>query len=241
MALAWAAAVRFVLIVLIVALHCVVGCCAVRCGDTKQALAAEEEARRAAKAEALTRKVRQDREAQRAQQQRAQEQQAERQRQQEAERAAAEEAAAAISVTTTAAAAASAGAGGGQSGQFSMNASEPDSYDYDAAAARRSEYQTAAAAAQDSTAAAPAAAPAASGGGGSSSASAALFPEGGLYWTVVGDPAYGEAQPALDHDTCAQYAVQWDVFRDNNPQLMVFYEGLPNWTPWSQLRHSLGL
>jgi len=241
MALAWAAAVRFVLIVLIVALHCVVGCCAVRCGDTKQALAAEEEARRAAKAEALTRKVRQDREAQRAQQQRAQEQQAERQRQQEAERAAAEEAAAAISVTTTAAAAASAGAGGGQSGQFSMNASEPDSYDYDAAAARRSEYQTAAAAAQDSTAAAPATAPAASGGGGSSSASAALFPGGGLYWTVVGDPAYGEAQPALDHDTCAQYAVQWDVFRDNNPQLMVFYEGLPNWTPWSQLRHSLGL
>jgi hypothetical protein len=238
MVLAWAAAVRFVLIVLIVALHCVVGCCAVRCGDTKQALAAEEEARRAAKAEALTRKVRQDREAQRAQQQRAQEQQAERQRQQEAERAAAEEAAAAISVTTTAAAAASAGAGGGQSGQFSMNASEPDSYDYDAAA-RRSEYQTAAAAAQDSTAAAPATAPAASGGGGSSSA--ALFPGGGLYWTVVGDPAYGEAQPALDHDTCAQYAVQWDVFRDNNPQLMVFYEGLPNWTPWSQLRHSLGL
>lgn len=75
---------------------------------------------------------------------------------------------------------------------FSMNLSEPapaNGYD---AAARRSEYRVAA----TTTAGA---------------ANGSAFPEGGLYWSVVGDPAYGEAQPPLDLATVQQYAVQWDV------------------------------
>jgi hypothetical protein len=78
-----------------------------------------------------------------------------------------------------------------------MNLSEPahaaTAGVYDAAA-RRSEYQVA--------------------GTTTSVAGAAIqspFPEGGLYWSVVGDPAYGEAQPPLDLATAQQYAAQWDV------------------------------
>ena len=81
-----------------------------------------------------------------------------------------------------------------------MNLDEPTaptagSYD---AHSRRSEYQTLA----TTTAAAGAA---------GTAVAESAFPEGGLYWSVVGDPAYGEAQPPLNLATAQQYVVQWDV------------------------------
>ena len=46
---------------------------------------------------------------------------------------------------------------------------------------------------------------------------------------------------AVSGRMCLQYAREWAVFRDNNPQLMVFYEGLEAWTPWATARLALGL
>ena len=48
-------------------------------------------------------------------------------------------------------------------------------------------------------------------GDGAAAAAESAFPAGGLYWSVVGDPAYGEAQPPLSFATAQQYAAQWDV------------------------------
>ena len=162
-----------------------------------QAKVAEEEAQRAAKAEALTRSVRERKlKAQEHEKTRAQQLQAK-----EAQEEAASAATAHLSVDTTrlrrATASTSALSQDANEDAFSMNLSEPgqaaNAGGYDAAA-RRLEYQLSATTT--------------SAGG---AAIASPFPEGGLYWSVVGDPAYGEAQPPLDLATAQQYAAQWDV------------------------------
>ena len=173
----------------------------------------EDEARRQAKADALTARIRQQKEKERAERE-------------EQERYAAE-AAALLDPTALNDMPTYRGDYG-----FSMNTQEPTAnthtYDPDQ---RRSEYQMGGSSSSSSSA----------GGAASGDNASSTFPAAGIHWTVVGDPTYGEAQPALDVATTTQYAAQWDVFRDNNPQLMVFYEGLENWTPWSQARVALNM
>lgn len=165
-----------------------------QCALTAQVKAAEKESQRAAKAEALSRAVR-ERKSKTKEHEKAKAQQLQAKR---AEEEAAEAAAAQLSVdparlrraTTTT-------TFESKDDAFTMNLSEPTAGSYDAVA-RRAEYQV------ESTIVVG------SSGGGVLTAEP-VFPAGGLYWSVVGDPAYGEAQPALDFATAQQYATQWDV------------------------------
>jgi hypothetical protein len=72
---------------------------------------------------------------------------------------------------------------------------------------------------------------------------AAGFPEGGLYWLLSGDEAYGEQQgPVYEGEMAAllRFEPFWEESSPAALALLVYHDGLDGWLPWRDVRHAIG-